>query len=248
MTKSKAAAAAVSSKSKRYKKGDPISYHDQATTVEGPIISDNGNPASLFHIILEMLCRINRDCQHYNYQVCLQPNQELYEGIGTFSTLFDLDQTSAFLVLKEADLVGVDKNSKPFFKSSQWDLIAQHIPGFSWVKNYGRKQAFIFGIGCKGEKLSMAIQYKAKRGECKFSRSCRQRQEEFNQKWKEIINVSTANEETSSLPDENAQLFQVSDDSSQETPWLLHLDDDMSEGDTIVRSQKRRNGSNEGSF
>eukprot|EP00978_Attheya_sp_CCMP212_P024547 scaffold77281_cov56-Attheya_sp.AAC.5 len=95
MAKRKAAAAAASSKSKRYK-GDPISY--QANNVKGPIISDNRFPASPpFHIVLEMLSRINKECNHYNYQVCLQPSQELYEGIGTFSTLFDFDESNTFL-------------------------------------------------------------------------------------------------------------------------------------------------------
>jgi hypothetical protein len=236
MAKRNAAAAAASSKSKHYK-GDPISYQDN--NVEGPIISNDELPASHFRIVLEMLSRINNECNYYNYQVCLQPSQELYDGIGTFSTLFDLDESNTFSVLKDAGLVGVDNSSKPFFKTQQWDVIAQNIPDFSWVKNYGRKKAFIFGIGSKGTKLSMASQYREKQGQRKFSRTCRQRQEEFNQKWKAVMDSHMSNEETRSPPDEDARLFQVSDRSASQNPdWTLHFDD--VEEEDIVPSKKRQ--------
>eukprot|EP00978_Attheya_sp_CCMP212_P007797 scaffold18147_cov82-Attheya_sp.AAC.3 len=172
----KAAAAAALSKSKHYKEG-LISY--QSKNVEGPFISGNGFCTSPFHIVLEMLSKIHNECNHYNYQI-----------------LFDLDESNTFDVLKDAGLVGVDNNSKPYFKTQQWDAITHNIPDFGWVKNYGRKKAFIFGIGSKGEKLSMANQYKAKQGQCKFSITCWQRQEEFNKKWKAFMDSHMSNEET----------------------------------------------------
>eukprot|EP00978_Attheya_sp_CCMP212_P049561 scaffold682187_cov157-Attheya_sp.AAC.1 len=73
-------------------------------------------------------------------------------------------------VLKDAGLVGVDNNSKPYFKTQQWDAITHNIPDFGWVKNYGRKKILHFwhwiqrrealhGKPVQGKAGTMQVQY-----------------------------------------------------------------------------------------
>jgi hypothetical protein len=238
MTKRKAAAtaAAASSKSKRQKRGLDSSYPSK--NVKDPFISGDGYPTTIsspFQIVLETLFKIHAGCYRYFYQVCLQPGQEMYPGIGTFSTLFDLNEIETFEVLKNSGLVVVDQNSKPFFKGKQWDVIKQTIPGFNWEKNKGRKKAFMFCIGSKGDTPPcINDQIKRRQVQFKYSSTCLQRQEDFKGNWKAFMDGQTR----SPPSDEDAQLFQLSAHSSEHMDGTLNFDG-VGE-DVVVRLTKRQ--------
>jgi hypothetical protein len=150
MAKRKAAEAAAGKgslkpkrkKQKRDTRNSRASQSNVNTGEESQMFNDffNGTcntPPSPFQIVLEALTAIDAHCYHYFYQVCLLPGGEMYPGIGTFSTLFHLDERKAFEVLCNSNLVLVDRNKKASFNTKQWETIKQYIPKFTWVKDKG---------------------------------------------------------------------------------------------------------------
>jgi hypothetical protein len=117
---------------------------------------------SVFEALVSFLYSIHEKSYFYFYQVELSPGTKLYSDIGTFSELLDFDESKSFEVLRRADLVGIDKNKKAFFKREKWDAIASLIPGFSYQPNHSRKRVFIFGLGDLGDKFTVDHQAKAK--------------------------------------------------------------------------------------
>jgi hypothetical protein len=202
MAKRKAAEAAAGKgslkpkrkKQKRDTRNSIASQSNVNTGEESQMFNDffNGTcntPPSPFQIVLEALTAIDAHCYHYFYQVCLLPGGEMYPGIGTFSTLFHLDERKAFEVLCNSNLVLVDRNKKASFNTKQWETIKQYIPKFTWVKDKGRQKRFLFGIGSfgdgdkAGEKPACINDQIERKRELNISSNCRRQQRAFNQKW-----------------------------------------------------------------
>jgi hypothetical protein len=117
---------------------------------------------SAFEALVSFLNSMHKKSYFYFYQVELSPGTKYYSDIGTFSELLDFNENEAFEVLRQADLVGIDKNKKAFFKHEKWDAIASLIPGFFYVPRHSRKRVFIFGLGNVGDKFTIERQAKAK--------------------------------------------------------------------------------------
>jgi hypothetical protein len=66
-------------------------------------------------MVLEALNEIHEGNNGYYYQVCLQPGKELYPGIRTFSTLFNLNADDTLEVLSKSG--GINKSNKPYFRT-----------------------------------------------------------------------------------------------------------------------------------
>jgi hypothetical protein len=145
--------------------------------------SGNEVPAD-FDIVVDLISEISTDSYHYSFQVPLKPGQELYPALGMFSQhLFGSVENETFEVAKGAGLVCANQKSKPFVKTQQWDEITNSISGFFCTKHYGCNRVFIFGLGSKGEKITMARQIKVKQALPKFSCLCLLCQQ-FKAKWK----------------------------------------------------------------
>jgi hypothetical protein len=116
--------------------------------------------------------------------------------------------------------------------------VKQSIPDFFWVRNKGRKKAFLFSFGSKGQKpLLMSEQIKQKKQPPTFSSACLQEQEAFIEKWraamkdKEVYKWSFP---LSSLP--------ASENSTSDGSFHIHLASD-SEGDqenAVGQSERSR--------
>jgi hypothetical protein len=126
---------------------------------DGPTLTE---PTTAFEVIANEFSKLITWKRPYYYQIKLESGKELFEGIGTFSELFDLDENNTFKVLEAAGLVTRDKNKKVNFKKDKFEALKTRINGFDFEVQYGRSRACLILLGGLGQQASADHQIKHK--------------------------------------------------------------------------------------
>ena len=114
-------------------------------------------PTTVFDVIVNEFSKLIRWEKPYYYQIKLEYGKELFEGIGTFSELFDLDENKTFKVLEAAGIVTRDKNKKVNFKKETFEALKNRINGFDFKVQYGRSRACLILLGGIGQQQASVV-------------------------------------------------------------------------------------------
>jgi hypothetical protein len=118
--------------------------------------------ATVFDVIVNEFSKLAKLKKPYYYQIKLESGKELFEEIGTFSKLFDLDEKNTFKVLEAAGIVTRDKNKKVNFKKEKFEALKDRINGFDFKVQYGRSRACLILLGGFDQQASADYQIKYK--------------------------------------------------------------------------------------
>lgn len=127
---------------------------------DGPTFTTK--PATVFEVIVNEFTNLIAWARPYYYQIKLESGKEIFEGIGTFSELFNLDENKTFKVLEATGLVTRDKNKKVNFKKDKFEALKNTIAGFDFEVQYGRSRACLILLGGLGPHASADHQTKHK--------------------------------------------------------------------------------------
>jgi hypothetical protein len=128
-------------------------------------------PTTVFDVITNTFSNLITRARPYYYQLTFESETDMFEGIGTFSELFQLDENETFKVLEAAGLVTRNKKKKVRFKSDKLEALKSKIEGFDFKIRCGRGRSCLIlmgGMGPPAAALDHQIHNKTKPPEIAF--------------------------------------------------------------------------------